>query len=206
MTESDFGWVPVPDYEGFYEVHPSGLVRNAKTLAKKFYHLDEKGYPRLFLYKDGRRRGVRLHHILARAFVDGEREGLEVRHLNDIKTDFRLENLQWGTRGENVKDQVRNGLHNMASREFCVRGHRLDGENLLPETPGRRVCRKCSYNARDASKLKFQKKGLAPGDPRHGTLYGHHDFACRCDLCLEAYRAYRREYRARKKLERARVS
>lgn len=34
---------------------------------------------------------------------------MECRHLNDIKTDNRIENLKWGTRQENVSDKIKNG-------------------------------------------------------------------------------------------------
>ena len=35
--------------------------------------------------------------------------GMEARHLNDVKKDNRLENLRWGTHGDNVQDAYNNG-------------------------------------------------------------------------------------------------
>jgi hypothetical protein len=37
--------------------------------------------------------------------------------------------------------------------------------------------------------------GLAPDDPRHGTLYGYVTFACRCPLCTGARHVYDQQRR-----------
>ena len=193
-------WRSVLDYEGLYEICSDGRVRNARNYHVLSESVDDNGYPKVFLSKPGQKwaKGHRVHRILARVFIPGEAPGLEVRHLNDVKTDYRLENLKWGTRSENIQDQVRNGLHNMASRTRCPKGHRLSGDNL-GWNDGRRTCRTCMRAARNADRRRTQEMGLPDGDPRHGTLHGHHDFKCRCEPCKEACRVYRREYRARRK-------
>ncbi len=42
------------------------------------------------------------------------------------------------------------------------------------------------------------KKGIPPGDHRHGTGNGYINLGCRCDECREAYADWMREARARR--------
>lgn len=57
-----------------------------------------------------------VHHLVLETFVGFREEGTEARHLNDVKSDNRLENLCWGTHGENYADRVVNGGGNQGSR------------------------------------------------------------------------------------------
>jgi len=50
-----------------------------------------------------------VHHLVLEAFVGPKPEGLECRHLNGVHTDNRLENLAWGTRGDNIRDDKWHG-------------------------------------------------------------------------------------------------
>lgn len=38
------------------------------------------------------------------------------------------------------------------------------------------------------AKLIRHRRGLPPGDPRHGTTNGYRNWRCACDLCVEANR------------------
>ncbi len=50
----------------------------------------------------------RVHQLVMQAHVGPCPEGMQVRHLNDVKTDNRLENLAYGTPAENGRDKVAN--------------------------------------------------------------------------------------------------
>ena len=45
-----------------------------------------------------------VHQLILKAFIGEPPKGQEVRHLNGIPTDNRLENLEYGTRSENIHD------------------------------------------------------------------------------------------------------
>ena len=47
-----------------------------------------------------------------------------VRHLNDCKTDNRLENLVFGTQSQNTRDSMRNGKYN---HEAAAKGRVIGG-------------------------------------------------------------------------------
>jgi len=78
-------------------------VMKPKTRAKyKHTYVDlfrEVGKPERFF----------VHQLVLLAFVGPCPEGEEVRHLNDVGNDNRLENLEYGTRKENLADAMRNG-------------------------------------------------------------------------------------------------
>lgn len=53
-----------------------------------------------------------VHVLVANAFLGSKPFAkAEIRHLNDIPTDNRVENLAWGTRSENSLDRIRNGIN-----------------------------------------------------------------------------------------------
>jgi hypothetical protein len=62
-----------------------------------------------------------VHHLVAEAFHGPRPNYLAVaRHLNDVKTDNRLENVAWGTRKENAADMRRNREKAAGQEELAV--------------------------------------------------------------------------------------
>lgn len=125
-------WKPIPNTIG-YEVSDDGRVRFLGGL-RKFGSRERYAPPRertaqphsggyLQLVIHGRNYFV--HRLVAEAFVP-RREGCDdVNHRNGDKTDNRVANLEWCTRGENI---VHRG------RELGRNGHSRIGPKLQPET------------------------------------------------------------------------
>jgi hypothetical protein len=63
-----------------------------------------------------RGRRVFVHRLVLEAFVGPCPAGKDCLHWNDIPDDNRLENLRWGTHGENVADRTRNGGDTVGER------------------------------------------------------------------------------------------
>ena len=84
-----------------YEVSNLGRVRVAHTrlVLKPKKHRD--GYLEVTLSYKGLKKYRKIHALVATAFVEGWREGLEVNHKNGVKSDNRAENLEWVTSSEN---------------------------------------------------------------------------------------------------------
>lgn len=82
-------------------------------------HLNADGYPCI---SGGERNAPKIpvHRLVAQAFLGPRAEGEVIRHLNDVKTDPRLDNLCYGTRKENYADAVANGRVNPRSPEHLA--------------------------------------------------------------------------------------
>ena len=120
-TESEV-WKPVVGYEGLYEISDKGRVKRVEQMitrsdgvTRRFdenirkVSVSRKGYLRLMLSKDRVLKNHEVHRLMAEAFIPNPERHPMVRHLNDEKTDNRLENFAWGTAKDNGEDAVRNG-------------------------------------------------------------------------------------------------
>lgn len=100
-------WLPVPGFEGLYEVSDHGRVRNIERLLRP--SRQQRGHRLVALGSTAQRY---VHRLVLEAFVGPAPQGMECRHLNGDPSDNRLTNLAWGTREENYADRDRLGEHN----------------------------------------------------------------------------------------------
>lgn len=120
-------WKDIAGYEGKYQVSNLGRVRstNRNTICDSDHRrshyvrsLDGKilkqsmandGYFRVSLYdKDNKLKYVPVHRLVARAFVDGYKEGMQVNHINEMKFVNCAVNLEWVTPSQNINYGDRN--------------------------------------------------------------------------------------------------
>ena len=96
-------WKDVVGYEGLYEVSNLGRIRNKKRNTMVTL-LDNNGYHRVELWKNNKRRRYMLHRVVAQTWIPNDDETkTQVNHINEIKTDNRVENLEWCTASYNNK-------------------------------------------------------------------------------------------------------
>ena len=135
-------WAALPAHLGRYEVSTAGQVRNARTGRVLAHRQDRDGYRSVELWNKGKRATLAIHRLVMEAFTGPCPAGQEVRHLNGLAWDNRLENLAYGTHGRNIADAVEHGTHKEARKRACKRGHLLAGQNL-DNSEGKRRCRAC---------------------------------------------------------------
>ena len=73
---------------------------------------NRKGYLAVVLFINSRQHNCAVHRLVLETYVGQCPDGMECRHLNGNRKDNRLENLCWGTHGENFQDSIRLGIIN----------------------------------------------------------------------------------------------
>ena len=135
-------WKPIKGYEGRYEVSSMGKVRSVRrTIIQKdrsefpcnrqwggwMLKGDEKkggGYPRVVLYKNGKRHRVLIHRLVCEAFIPNPDNKPFVNHKDGNPNNNQVSNLEWCTCKENVQHAINILGHdpsNYASKKIlCV--------------------------------------------------------------------------------------
>ena len=105
-------------------------VKGREILTGTRLHFDKHtGYWRIALPHDGKKRYETLHRFLARSLIPNESQLPVVNHLNGVKTDNRLPNLEWCTVADNVRHALLTGL-TPSNRMAVVAIHEATGDRL----------------------------------------------------------------------------
>ncbi len=100
-------WKDVIGYEGIYQVSNLGNVKRIIDSNNQFKsnHVLKfniiKGYCHVQLHKNSTCKCFRVHRLVASSFIPNLDNKPHVNHINGIKDDNRVENLEWCTPSEN---------------------------------------------------------------------------------------------------------
>lgn len=94
-------WKDIKGFENLYEISNYGEVYSYRH--KKFMkvHMDRNGYKKIGLRKNGSTKYYFIHRLIWETFNGIIPLGMVVNHINEVKTDNRLENLNLMTTKEN---------------------------------------------------------------------------------------------------------
>lgn len=107
-------WKDIKDYKGLYQINNfsrvKSLPRNTTNGGILKTAKNSSGYLMISLCKNGKKKHVYIHRIIAKTFIPNPKNKPCINHKNGIKTDNRLENLEWVTYQENAIHSYKNGL------------------------------------------------------------------------------------------------
>jgi hypothetical protein len=121
-------------YEDIYQVSSMGNVKslgNDKTRKEKILKPSNNGggYYQVVLFKDGKPKTMRVHILVAQAFLGHIPDGthkIEVDHINNNQWDNRVENLQLLSCAEHRIKTSKN--RNTSSKYIGVHWHKLSNK------------------------------------------------------------------------------
>lgn len=122
----------IPGYEGRYTAAESGSIYSyyRDIRREKVTCFDKNGYRVVSLYHPQKRpKLAKVHRLVATVFL-GENNPLQVNHMNGLKRDNRVENLEWVTNSQNKQHAFDTGLTKMGKGEENP-SVKLDSESVL---------------------------------------------------------------------------
>lgn len=138
-------WKNIDGYKPIYQVSNTGNVRSLarETMARYSIQrktrilktsIDHVGYNVVYLYdKFGKRRTVRVHRLVAMAFIKNPNGLLEIDHIDGNKQNNFVDNLKWVTHKENCNNEKtaikqRKYIGEKAKHKRSISAYTMDGE------------------------------------------------------------------------------
>jgi len=110
-------------YEGLYSITEDGRVWSYPKRSGYGKHkgkfltqgLTTRGYPMVVLCNNKDRKPCRVHRLVASAFLPNHNNKSQINHIDGVKTNNNLSNLEWNTPKENMAHAYNVGL----KRSLC---------------------------------------------------------------------------------------
>jgi hypothetical protein len=177
MEYNNENWKDVEGYEGFYKVSNLGRVRSLDRVSPtklgaikhtkgKIMNLTLKnnGYLSVMFSVLNKRKRFHVHRLVSIAFLDNEECKPTVNHINGIKTDNRLENLEWCTYSENSIHARDTGLSSIGEESTSAK---LSENKILairrlfkinPKSSQIKICEKLDISSTHMSRIVNGKR------------------------------------------------
>lgn len=104
-------WKDIEGYEGLYQVSNLGRVKRMRFINKntniekeriKSQKIRKDGYLEVALYKNGKGKYIQVHRLVAKSFIPNPKKLPQVNHIDGIKTNNIVENLEWVSISDNA--------------------------------------------------------------------------------------------------------
>jgi len=136
-----------------YSVSNFGRVRRDSKNKLLKTSLSFHGYPQVSLYDDNKKsKTTKVHRIVALAFLENPNNKPDVNHIDGIKTNSHLTNLEFATRKENVHHAIKNGLsHQLDYAAKTIYQYDMYGNFVKQHNSGKQAARELGLHQANIS-------------------------------------------------------
>ena len=95
------------EIEGYenYHIYDDGRLWSCKGKGRFLKpSINKWGYKHVLLYKNRKRKSVKVHRLVAVAFIPNPENKPQVDHIDQCRTNNHLSNLRWATNSENQQN------------------------------------------------------------------------------------------------------
>ena len=134
-------WKEIPDTDGLYFANPEGQIKSSDRVCPLYLNnrissyvrkgrvlkqtLNSRGYPCVTIkYRDGSQKVWQSHQLIALTFIPNPENKPQINHIDGVKTNNNVSNLEWCTASENLKHAFALGL-NKGGRPWLGKEGRL---------------------------------------------------------------------------------
>lgn len=117
-------WKDIVGYENEYQINQFGEIRTLKDSPKlKKYDVlkpqisKRNGYVYQMLYKNGKEKLLRVHRLVAMAFLPNPNNLPQVNHKDGNKQNNSVDNLEWCEQSYNMKHAFKTGLEKPSEKQ-----------------------------------------------------------------------------------------
>lgn len=177
-------WKDIPGWEGQYQASTWGRIKSVPRKRVKLdgsiWYTKEKllkpatmrdGYLMVCFNTSATKASYLVHRLIAKTFIPNPELLTTVNHINEIKTDNRVENLEWASRLQQmnagtVKDRIRK---TMTLRPTCFRRVRqklngqiiaifptIEAAGMATGTNSTAICMCCKGRRKHANKYEWE--------------------------------------------------
>lgn len=97
-------------YENFYSINEGGEIFSKRRQRFLKTHVSKRGYLVVDLKVRGARKTFTIHRLIATLYIPNPLGLPQINHINGVKTDNRIENLEWCSALDNIRHAFAHGL------------------------------------------------------------------------------------------------
>lgn len=141
-------WKDIAGYEGLYQVSNLGRVKRDGRI--KTLSVDRGGYLYVWLSKHSKMKCLKVHRLVADAFIENPNGKRTVNHIDGNKKNNQVDNLEWATHSENIIHANKTGLRVVT-----------EAQRKAASINGKKTCdknrkKKSVYCSKDGIKQEFE--------------------------------------------------
>lgn len=116
-----------------YNISSYGRVHSRRNNVYLRQHDDGHGYLKVTLWVDGIQMSYKVHRLVAEVFVGAPSPWLTVNHIDGVKKNNNVTNLEWMTKSENTSEAWKQGqmVRGEATSQAILNDHTVEEIKLL---------------------------------------------------------------------------